>query len=135
MKSNRKRIQASDVMYTHQVGDGPACGWVHTHGLAEAGFPELEVRGVPLFLGPAAAKLLVDIADYMLNNPKPIRAGHRMRLGLAMFGFEEGIADDATGFDSNHYDGVTRLSVVELERAAYGCHVCDCDKSTCEGHV
>jgi hypothetical protein len=131
----QKRVRAADVMYTHQVSDGPARGWVHTHGLADVGLPELEMRGVSLVLGSAAAKLLEDIAEYMLNEPKPIRAGHTMGLGLARFRFEEGVADDANGFDTNHFDDVTRLSVVELEPAAYGCYVCEAETGSCRCHA
>ena len=33
-------------------------GWIHTHGMAERGFPEIEVRDVPDFLAESAAALL-----------------------------------------------------------------------------
>ena len=56
--------------------DGPARGWLHTHGLSVRGLPELETRNVPLFLGNAAAGVLNDFADYLLNEATaPLLAG------------------------------------------------------------
>ncbi len=55
-------------MEIHVVTGGPARGWVRTHGLAARGRPELEIRSVPLFLAPAAGRLLNDLADYLLND-------------------------------------------------------------------
>lgn len=56
-------------------------GWVHTHGLAALGLPELEIRGVkPSFLMSAAAALLRDIAEYMAHGPRAVRVGDELVL-------------------------------------------------------
>jgi hypothetical protein len=127
-RENVKHVTPADVMYTHQVGDGPARGWVHTHGLAALGLPELEIRGVPLLLGRQAAALLEGIADYMLNEAgKPVLAGHKMRLNESMFQLIEGAPNDAAGYDSGHYGaGVTRLTLVDME-GAHSCQLCEAE--------
>jgi hypothetical protein len=131
-RGDSTRIEPGDVMYTHQVGDGPAKGWIHTHGLANCGLPELEIRDVPLLLGKQAATLLEGIADYMLNTPsKPVVAGHNMRLNGSMFRFTEASADDGAGYDTNHYDGVTRLQLVDME-GHIPCYVCEKDQCSSE---
>src|SRR5271165_3328743 len=42
-------------------------GWIHTHGMAERGYPEVEVRGVPDFLGESATALVRTVCNYMLE--------------------------------------------------------------------
>jgi hypothetical protein len=74
------------VMQVHIVSDFDPkkpgeMGWVHTHGLSKFKLPELEIRNVPLFLGPAATGFLNGLAGYMLNGPKPIKVGETYGTG------------------------------------------------------
>lgn len=78
------------VLYNVQghliLPDGPEgaskTGWVHTHGLAKRGLPELEVRDVsPLWVMYPAAMTLMDIAAYMVSTGKVIQAGHTYQHG------------------------------------------------------
>lgn len=60
----------------------PELRWCHTHGLAERGLPELEVRDVPVFLFGAAGGLLNDVASYLLKNPPGhVKLGETMSVG------------------------------------------------------
>jgi len=71
--------EATDV---HIVSSGKETkGWVHTHGLSKHGLPELEIRGVPLFLADDAVRLINDISDYLLNSGKEVKVGQTMQLG------------------------------------------------------
>lgn len=97
----------------HLVEDGPARGWIHTHGLAAHGRPELEARGIPLFAGPGVAALLNEIAAYMLENPdRPVLGGETMACRRATVLFLPGRADEALGYDEDHY-ATGRLTVVD----------------------
>jgi hypothetical protein len=42
-KKKNERFEVEWVMGT---------GWIHTHGMADRGYPEVEVRGIPDFLVP-----------------------------------------------------------------------------------
>ena len=50
------RLDPKREIVLHHLTDGQAKGWLHTHGLAAHGKPELEIRNVPLFLGTAAER-------------------------------------------------------------------------------
>lgn len=78
----------------HLVTDGEAqLGWIHTHGMEEWGLPNLEIRGLPLFLGPAATSLLNHVASYMVGlkaEGRRVELGERMGTGpMEIFQFVE----------------------------------------------
>ena len=63
----------------HCVSSGePTKGWVHTHGMAEYGLPELEIRDVPVFLCTPAGVLLRKVCDYMLDSGETVLLGDHM---------------------------------------------------------
>ena len=115
--ADKKRIDVQKVVRIDMVTDGPAKGWIHTHGLAQFGRPELEIRNVPSYFNAVAGELLNGVADYMLNGTdKPVLAGQKMAIGrFSIFKFHPGKADDAAGYDTNHYEGVTRLTLTDVE--------------------
>ncbi len=91
-------------------------GWVHTHGLADLGLPELEIRGVPDFLAEDAARLLKLVARYMKTN--------RVKLGETMatsprtaFRFVK--AAPIPG-NEDHYED-ERWQIVDVETACECC--------------
>ena len=57
-------------------------GWIHTHGLCDYGCPEIEMRGVPLFLMEPAAGLMEHIALYVLE--QKTLGGRTVKLGDTM---------------------------------------------------
>ena len=63
-------------------------GWVHTHGMQEAGLPELEIRDIPAFLATPAANLLDDVCSYMVREGKRVSAGETMVSNGAVIRFE-----------------------------------------------
>jgi hypothetical protein len=117
-----KHIDVNKAITVDMVTDGPAKGWVHTHGLAKFGRPELEIRAVPTLFCPSAGAILNEVADYMLNTAlRPVRAGQTMELGrFLLLRFHPAHADDAAGYDSNHYE-VQRLRVDALDMACECC--------------
>jgi len=66
----------------HAVGrpDPEAPLWLHTHGLARTGRPELELLEVPGHLGGAAARLLHLVAGRLLESG-PVAAGATVEVG------------------------------------------------------
>lgn len=82
MSRKKKKVEIQEVMEVHHVYDGDdTVGWIHTHGLEKYGKPELEIRNIPLFLGPAATYLLNQIADYVVNQNMDIKPGEKMSIG------------------------------------------------------
>ncbi len=76
------------------TGGDEQLGWIHTHGMEEWDLPNLEIRGVPLFLGPEAASLLNHVATYMVGikeeEDRRVQLGERMQIGpMAIFQFVE----------------------------------------------
>ena len=118
----KKRIVVQKEIQVDMVTDGPAKGWVHTHGLSRFGRPELEIRNVPELFFVAAGQLLNEVADYMLNDTdKPVLAGQNMQIGrLTRFRFHEAKADDDAGYDTNHYQ-VPRLQLLGLQHECAAC--------------
>ena len=57
---------------------GEAKGWIDTHGMADLGLPEPEVRDCPAFLGEPAARILRAVCDYMLDSGTAVKAGETM---------------------------------------------------------
>ncbi|HSD20929.1 MAG TPA: hypothetical protein VLC54_12875 [Anaeromyxobacter sp.] len=120
----RWRLDPNREIELHHVTDGPARGWLHTHGLAAHGLPELEMRNVPLFLGKAAAGVLNDLADYLLNEATaPLLAGQLVRLGHYSVQVVAGQPDQAAGYDPEHYADI-RLVVVDAPEMECACEEC-----------
>jgi len=96
------RRSAIDV---HHILGGPTHGWVHTHGLAQLGLPELEIRGVPAFLGAAASRLLVEVANHLAEGKDTAEAGVLIQLDK-----QPAIRLDALGptddYDADHFQAV-----------------------------
>lgn len=83
-----------DKVQIHLVTNGEdQLGWIHTHGMEEWDLPNLEIRGIPLFLGPAASSLLNHVASYMVGiqaEGRSIQLGERMGVGpMEIFQFVE----------------------------------------------
>lgn len=76
-----RRIDIQKEIDLHIVSEGPTKGWVHTHGMAKFGKPELEMRNVPLFLAHAASSLMNAVCDYILNEGAVIKTGENVSLG------------------------------------------------------
>jgi hypothetical protein len=100
------------VTLHHVLNDGRP-GWLHTHGLATLGLPELEVRDVPAFLGPAAAGVILALADYMTNDaPAPVVPGQEIQLeGHPPFRLIEAPPDEI--HDASHYK-TARLMLADV---------------------
>lgn len=64
---------ATCLYFTHVVlpGEADAAGWVHTHGLQRAGFPDVEVLGIPGDLGTVAGTLIENFVGAFLGTPLP----------------------------------------------------------------
>ncbi|MFO0583043.1 MAG: hypothetical protein U0229_12290 [Anaeromyxobacter sp.] len=119
----RARVDARSLVKLEVVCDGPARGWVHTHGLAALGHPELEIRGVPMFLAHGAAQVLGDLVEYLVNDAThPLLAGQNVGLARASFRVVEGRPDEEAGYDRFHYVD-PRLTLVDLPP-----HPMDCDE-------
>jgi hypothetical protein len=54
-------------------------GWIHTHGMADRGYPELEVRGVPDFLAEPAAAPITCLYNYMIDERVSIKPARRFK--------------------------------------------------------
>jgi hypothetical protein len=112
-KKRHKRHKDHGVTLHHILGEG----WVHTHGMDRHGLPELEVKGVPGFLAPAAANMLMTACQYMIESRKAVKAGEGMT-------FPAGVVvqftkpEPAPG-DEDHYE-VERLRMEDVEAT------CDC---------
>lgn len=102
--SAKKNVDVQKAIEIHKVTEGPAKGWVHTHGLAALGYPELEIRSVPSMFIVPAAMMLNDVADYLVNRSAgPLLAGHEMTLGGMAVHFHASGPDEAAGYASDHY--------------------------------
>lgn len=122
----RRRLDPRREIVVDVVIDGPAKGWIHTHGLAARGLPELELRGVPLFLRDAAAGLLDDVAGYLLNDAtRPLLPGQSIGCGARSVQVIEGRPDPEAGYDPEHYSGCTRLTLIDPPEGACRCEACE----------
>ncbi len=117
-----RKIDVRKLIQIHHLTDGPCKGWVHTHGLAKLGRPELEIRRVPALFVSSACRILNSVAEYMLENgDRPVLPGHTMELDRAtLLLFHEGKADDAAGYDSSHYRAPV-LTITALEQSCERC--------------
>lgn len=88
-------IQTPAVLI-HLFNEGPLKGVIRTQGHAAQGLPELEIRGVPLFLAPDATRLLGKVSSFMLANRDAIKLGDTMAVGSesARFMFEKLVLDE-----------------------------------------
>lgn len=92
-------------------------GWIHTHGLSELGYPELEVRDAPSYLAEPAADLLRQIFEYMIDSKTRIKPGETMATSpRTRFRLVQAVPIEG---DEDHYL-VERLTVAE-----HGA-VCEC---------
>jgi len=86
-------------------------GWVHTHGMAEYGLPELEIRNVPVFLGVPASTVLRAVCEYMLDSGKRVSLGENMALNEKMaFSFRSAVPISG---EDEHYK-VERWELIDL---------------------
>lgn len=81
-------LNIQNLIQIHMVTDGEGTkGWVHTHGMATMGLPELEIRNVnPLYLMSTAGGLLNHIAQYMLDAKRGVDGAEAVKLNDT-FGF------------------------------------------------
>jgi hypothetical protein len=122
-RSSSGRLKAVREIVLDLVTTGPARGWLHTHGLAAHGKPELEIRNIPVFVGAAAAGLLNDVADYVLNTTRPVAPGDLVRWGRVAVRLAEARPDPAGGYDPEHYV-VPRLQLVDAPEDPCLCDDC-----------
>jgi len=125
-----KKIDPQDVTELHIVSSGDVKGWLHTHGMAAFGKPELEMRGVPLFLAAPAAELMNHIADYLLNSDnKTVKVGETMQMSemcIVRFVASSPINGDEEHFESERWEIVDAMTN-KCARCDGGC---DCDKAS-----
>lgn len=119
----RERLDPLREIAVHQITSGPAKGWVHTHGLDAHGKPELEIRGVPLFLGGAATGLLNELADYLLNDGATFAPGELVAWGRRSIQLREARPDEEAGYAADHYR-TPRLVLVDPPVDACACDEC-----------
>jgi hypothetical protein len=92
-------------------------GWIHTHGMADRGYPEVEVRGVPDFLAESAAGLIRHVCNYMLDEVVRINPGETMETSSrTRFRL---IKSEPLPGEEDHY-AVERLHIVDVAQ------VCEC---------
>jgi hypothetical protein len=106
------------VQFHHVISGSHTKGWVHTHGMDRLGLPELEMREVPAFLVEAAANILREVCDYMIDSGKKVSLGEMMAASKqTVFRFVK--AEPMPG-QENHYH-MERWQIVEVE---CGCAEC-----------
>lgn len=113
------KVSVQELMQIHLLSDGPTKGWVHTHGLARYGLPELEIRGIPLFLGARAAELLNMLAEYMLTSDNVLKLGEVVQIDANTIVRLEKLAP--VNGHGGHYD-YERWALVDVEEAT--CSIC-----------
>ena len=107
--------------FHHVIGDG----WVHSHGMDQFGFPEVEARGVADYLAPSAGRILREVCDYMLENGVGVKAGETMELSPSIqFRFVKGTPLPG---EENHYE-VERLRLADIARGCGCCGLAECDQ-------
>lgn len=63
---------SSDSLFTtHYVSNGPAPGWMHSHGLARCGVLELEAFDIPHDASGSIQHIVNTTASYLLERPLP----------------------------------------------------------------
>lgn len=130
----RRRLDPRRAIVIHHVTNGPAAGWLHTHGLSAHGKPELEIRSVPVFLGCEASALLNAIGDYLLNDATtPLLAGQTMQCGRSVILFVEGRPEPDAGYDPGHYQHCVRLILVDPPEMGCACEECASERARGSG--
>ena len=79
-----KGIKIHEHIVLHLVTTGEddgQLGWAHSHGMEKFNLPNLEIRGVPLFLGKACMGLINHVAQYMVDGQTE---GWEVKLGEVM---------------------------------------------------
>jgi hypothetical protein len=72
-----QKFDVNELIEVHlSPSDDERYVWVHTHGMAKLGKPELEVRDVPLLFQAAAGHMVNNLADYILNEEAEVKLGH-----------------------------------------------------------
>lgn len=113
-KEERTESPSEGKVQMHWVTDQ---GWIHTHGMDAIGRPELEIRDCPSYLGEAAARILREVCDYMLNTGRVVKAGENMGVSpKTVFHF---VQPEPIPGSEDHYE-VERLLIVDT-----GGHCCD----------
>lgn len=111
----------SDHVLVHALREADDRGlWMHTHGMAKFGRPDVEARNVPLAFQPLASFGLLTLADY-LSQGSVVRPGETMKLGEAILGFSKGKPSDTEPFPTgvltiDDFDPATRSSLVGITR-------------------
>ena len=105
------------VEIDHVIGTG----WIHTHWVRDEGFPELEIRDVPMFLSGPAARLLNGVCEYMLRTGRRVEEGETMSSSGAVFRF---VRPEPMPGNEDHYEG-KRLQIVDLEVPCSFCGTLD----------
>jgi len=83
MTNKEDRFNIQKHIELHAVTNGAdQTGWIHTHGMHKLGCPDLEIRGVPLFLVSEAASLLNHVARYIVEQSRS--GDHVVQLGHVM---------------------------------------------------
>jgi hypothetical protein len=100
-----------------------AHGWVHTHGMAAKGLPELEIRGVDRFLVEAAATFLNEVCDSLLRTGRRVEPGDTMQTSPRTE-FKFARRRPIPGEDEEH--GNERLTIVPLQYMEYDPEDEDC---------
>lgn len=88
------------------VDDGPGGTWVHTHGLAKFGRPELELNQVAAERIDAATAALLDIGQYLAEGSL-IQPGHTLGARSAP------ILAVAAGADAAHWGNTVVLELID----------------------
>ena len=105
----RVELKVQDVVNLHAVPAPDGTLWVHTHGLAKYGYPDLEIRDLPFFMVEGAARLLNSVGQYMLANKACIKADENMQSGSLFLHFVE---PEPFAGTEDHYE-VERLQIVD----------------------
>lgn len=79
-------LKVQQVVHLHAVfGNDVPFTWIHTHGLVTYGYPELEIRNLPVFMFHEGARLLNQLGQYMIDNKVGFKAGENMQIGDGRF--------------------------------------------------
>lgn len=120
LKSPSFAINDHVLVHTLQEPDGLAGLWLHTHGMAKFGRPDLEMRGVPDQYAPVASYGLLTVADY-LSQGNVVKAGETMQLGRSFLTFTKTAPNSLEEFPTGlvritDFDPVTQSAAVGVMR-------------------
>jgi hypothetical protein len=83
-KNRRKRDDGcpiEGVRFDYVTNGDDTKGWLHSHGMADLGLPELEIRDVPSYFVGAGVELLRTVCHYLKKPGAKVRAGEAMVTG------------------------------------------------------